>query len=148
MASRRDKERELMYVGRQFREAIRSYYEHNAGAGRRYPGNLEDLLQDPRSLAVKRHLRRIPRDPITGEATWGTVQAPTGGIMGIYSLSEEQPLKTANFEPPEATFEDKQHYSEWKFVFVPQSANNNFTIPGALGNRSQPVSGTTVPKPF
>lgn len=117
--SRRDKERELIYIGRQYREAIRSYYEQAAGIGKRYPDSLDDLLRDPRLVTVKRHLRKLFRDPITGDAKWGLVQAPTGGIMGIYSLSEEQPLKSANFEAAEETFEGKQHYSDWKFVYVP-----------------------------
>lgn len=57
-------------------------------------------------------------DPITGKTEWGIVQAPTGGIMGIYSLSEEKPIKLANFEVKDKEFEVKEKYADWKFVYI------------------------------
>lgn len=118
-AQRRDKERELLIVGNQFRQAIGRYYEASPGGAKKYPYSLEDLLKDNRHLVAHRHLRKIYPDPITGKAEWGIVQAPTGGIMGIYSLSEGKPLKSANFEPKDKEFEEKEKYSEWKFTYAP-----------------------------
>ena len=118
-AQRRDKERELLIVGNQFRQAIGRYYEASPGGAKKYPNSLEDLLKDNRQLVAHRHLRKIYPDPITSKAEWGLVQAPTGGVMGVHSLSEQKPLKSANFEPRDKELEEKEKYSEWKFVYLP-----------------------------
>lgn len=39
--------------------------------------------------------------------------------MGVYSLSEESPLRSANFRLRDREFEGKTKYSDWKFVFAP-----------------------------
>ena len=82
-------EAELLFVGQQYRNAIRQYYD--APPGGVYPPSLEVLLLDPRAPAIRRYLRRPYRDPLTGSAQWGLVQAPQGGIMGVYSTSTAQP---------------------------------------------------------
>lgn len=121
---RREKERELLFVGNQIRQAIGSYYAEMPDGVKRYPQRLEDLLQDNRFPGVKRHLRRLYRDPVTGGAEWGLVQSGEGGIQGIYSVSRLTPLKKAGFDTADMAFESKLHYSEWKFIYVPsQSAN-------------------------
>lgn len=100
---RAERETELLFVGHQFRQAIRSYLQTGPRAGQ-YPATLEDLLLDPRHPTPRRHLRRLFVDPITGQAQWGLVRAPAGGIMGVHSLSEREPLKRANFEPEDGDF--------------------------------------------
>ena len=100
-AERGEREAELLFVGNQFRQAIRSYLQ--AGP-RQYPASLDDLLLDRRQPTVRRHLRRMFVDPVTGKPEWGLVAAPEGGIMGVHSLSEREPLKRANFEPDDALF--------------------------------------------
>jgi hypothetical protein len=68
-----------------------------------------------------RHLRRIYADPITGSADWGIVETPDkAGIMGVYSRSEEKPIKQGNFPPSEA-FDDAENYTKWTFVYTPPS---------------------------
>lgn len=118
-AGQREKERELLFVGDQFRQAIRLYYERTPGGVKRYPQRLEDLLADPRQPALQRYLRQIYRDPMTKENNWGIVRAPEGGIMGVYSLSEEAPLKTGNFRQVDKAFENKSKYAEWQFIYNP-----------------------------
>ena len=56
--SQREKEMQLMYVGEEFRKAIMSYYNSSGGA-KQYAESLEDLLQDSRTPAIKRHSRKI-----------------------------------------------------------------------------------------
>lgn len=124
---KRDKERELLIVGDQFREAIGRYYESSPGGAKKYPYNFDDLLKDNRHLVPHRHLRKLYPDPITGKTEWGIVQAPAGGIMGIYSLSEEKPIKNANFELKHSEFEAKKKYSEWKFLYSPIPSNPNLS---------------------
>lgn len=113
----REKERQLLFVGMQYRRAIQQYYESPVSQ-KRYPPTLEALLLDERSPAIRRYLRRLYRDPLTNSFDWGIVPAPQGGIMGVFSLAEGKPLKQANF-PAELAWEGgKSSYAEWQFVFV------------------------------
>lgn len=118
-AAKREKERDLLLAGRELRNAIGRYYTAPSGGAVRYPSSLDDLLKDNRVPGIRRHLRRIPVDPMTGKADWATVAAPGGGITGVYSRSETEPLKSANFERGEEGFEGGKRYSEWRFIFVP-----------------------------
>ncbi len=119
MASQREKERELLVIGAQFREAIGMYYEKSPGAVKRYPGTLEDLLKDERQPGTQRYLRKLFIDPVTRSNKWGLVMSPMGGVMGVYSLSNEHPIKTANFEDADFDLSGKAKYSEWQFVYRP-----------------------------
>ena len=116
-AQQREKERELLFIGNQFRSAIGGFYEKSSGTVKQYPHSLDDLLKDNRILVTKRWLRKIYIDPMTVKNEWGLVEAPGGGIIGVRSLSEDTPIKTGNFHKEDAEFEGKQHYSEWKFVY-------------------------------
>lgn len=119
-AAQRERERELLFVGNQFRQAIGQYYQRSPGSVKKYPNALDDLLKDERQLATQRYLRKIYRDPITGEADWGLVQMAGSGIAGVYSLSQEEPLKISNFRLVDGTFEGATKYSEWQFVYTQQ----------------------------
>jgi hypothetical protein len=46
------------------------------------------------------------------------MKLPNGGIFGVYSLSEESPIKRSNFRPNESGFEGKEKYSDWKFIYL------------------------------
>lgn len=129
----RDKEAELLFVGNQFRRAISLYYERAPGGARQYPKQLQDLLQDPRYPNVQRHLRKLYVDPMTRKAEWGLVRAPDGSIIGVYSLSEDMPLKTAGFTGQDAGFVDSVSYREWKFAYLPADARGagTRTAPGS-----------------
>jgi len=117
--AQRDKEAELLFVGEQFRQAIGSYYK--MGPGGQYPKKLEDLVEDKRFPMPVRHLRRIYADPITGSADWGIVETPDkAGIMGVYSRSEEKPIKQGNFSPKQE-FDEAENYTKWTFVYTPPS---------------------------
>ncbi len=98
---RAEREAELLFIGHQFRQAICGFLQSGP---RQYPATLDDLLQDRRTPTPRHHLRRLFVDPITGTTDWGLVNAPEGGIMGVYSLSEREPQKRANFEPEDAHF--------------------------------------------
>ena len=115
----REKEADLIFAGDQSRDAIRSYYERSPGGAKRYPQKLEDLLQDSRLPTTLRHLRRLYLDPVTGKPDWGVVEAPQGGIMGVYSLSEEVPIKTGGFSKADETFDGAGKYTDWKFTYSP-----------------------------
>ncbi|MFC5473798.1 type II secretion system protein [Paraherbaspirillum soli] len=114
----RDKEAELLAIGRQFRVAIGRYYETQLGSGgkREYPASLEDLLRDNRSPGLKRHLRQVFVDPMTGSAEWGLVRV-AGRIVGVHSLSAKMPIKQDHFEADDMSFRGKEKYSDWVFTY-------------------------------
>ncbi len=120
VAAQRERERELLAVGRQFRFAIGRYYETQLTGGQReYPASLEDLLRDNRAPGVRRYLRKIFVDPMTGKAEWGFVRAG-GRIVGVHSLSEREPIKQDGFEPEDMGFRGKKHVKEWVFTYPPE----------------------------
>lgn len=131
MTGQRAREKELLFVGHQIRNAIRSYAQATPGPVPRYPITLEDLLQDNRYPGVKRHLRRLYRDPMTGNAQWGILPAPGGGVLGVYSLSGERPVKTSSFDDEDRTFEGATTYADWQFVYIPPSVPSGAS--GAAG---------------
>lgn len=119
VASKREKEQQLLFAGDQFRNAIKSFYQNSPGRSHRYPENLEDLLKDPRYPTTQRHLRKIYPDPISNSTKWGVVKGPAGEILGVYSLSEEEPLKKGNFSVADRSFEGQMKYKDWVFMFIP-----------------------------
>jgi hypothetical protein len=114
----RQKEEELLWIGNQFREAIGLYYQRTPGAVKRYPEKLEDLLEDKRYLTVARYLRQIYRDPMTGRAQWGLIPAPSGGFMGIQSLSDSSPIKFTEMRANGESFRAARH-ADWTFTYTP-----------------------------
>lgn len=127
-AQQRDKERQLLFAGQQFRKAIETYYQKTPGVGKRYPRSLEVLLQDDRYLVPLRHLRQVYSDPLTNKNEWGLVHAPDGGIMGVYSLSEDKPVKVAGFSDADRDLEGKAAYADWKFIYLPSSALKTINV--------------------
>lgn len=108
----REKEIELIWIGEQFRQAIGLYYHRSAGAVKRYPSALEDLLQDPRFPNPQRYLRKIYNDPMSGKPEWALIPAPEGGIMGVHSLVHAPALRQVGGST----------YSDWHFVYEPVGA--------------------------
>ena len=117
--SQRDKERELLFVGNQFRMAIGSYYLATPGSVKRYPATFADLLIDNRQAGTVRHLRRMFVDPMTATKEWGVVRAPDGGIEGVYSLSTAVPIKTGGFLLRDGSFAGAVDFAGWRFVYIP-----------------------------
>jgi type II secretory pathway pseudopilin PulG len=126
-AAQREKERELLFVGDQYRQAIALYYERSPGSVKRYPRALSDLLKDERQLGIQRYLRKIYLDPMTRKADWGIEVAPDGGVMGVHSLSDAAPLKRANFAYADQGFEGATRYTDWVFDYIPQAVVQNQT---------------------
>lgn len=81
--SRSQKMAELEWVAAQFTQAIGSYYAASPGSVKVYPTSLEDLLEDKRYLTVRRHLRTVYLNPLTGRADWERVVGPDGRLRGV-----------------------------------------------------------------
>jgi type II secretory pathway pseudopilin PulG len=119
-AQQREKERELLFVGNQFRKAIQQYYVKTPGFVKTFPPNLEALLEDNRFVTTQRYLRKIYLDPMTNTAEWGLINSPQGGIMGVYSMSDDKPIKQDGFAEVNNQLANRKHYSEWQFFYFPQ----------------------------
>lgn len=128
-------EQELLEIGAEYSEALRSYA---AATPRGYPAappSMQELLKDPRFPGTRRHLRKIHVDPVTGKEEWGFVyQGDKVGVLAVYSLSQAQPLKQANFDARFQNFENKQHLSEWKFT----AAGTGASASGSAANGLPP----------
>lgn len=125
--AQRAREVELLFVGAQYREAIRSYYEFDP-AQPRLPQSIDDLLEDNRRPHIVRHLRRAYRDPLSG-GELALIQAPDNqGIVGVVSRAPGHSFKTAGFSPENEAFADAVSYADWRFVFAlptPQAKQAN-----------------------
>jgi type II secretory pathway pseudopilin PulG len=119
---RRGAEQELLFLGAQFRAALTSYANTTPVGQPRFPRTLEQLLRDPRVPGVRRHLRRLPIDPLTGKDEWGIVRSADGFIVGFHSMSEAAPIKRGNFEPEFAEFANASSYRGWVFKATPKAA--------------------------
>ncbi|KQV78656.1 type II secretion system pseudopilin PulG [Massilia sp. Root351] len=130
-------ERELLNIGAQFSDALQSYAKATPPGQPTQPPSLKELLLDPRFPAVRRHLRKIFVDPMTGKAEWGiSYAAGTTGVVAVYSLSDAKPVKIGNFPARFQGFEGKQRIADWKFV----SAGDAQPLPGQPPT-SQPRPG-------
>ncbi|MBA2483574.1 MAG: type II secretion system protein [Nitrosomonas sp.] len=136
--AQREKEKQLILVGEQFRNAVMSYYNSAADGGKKYPKTLEDLLLDKRGLVPQRHLRKMFLDPMTKSTEWGLVDEPVPeqdsgarisrsdlGIIGVYSLSKQAPIKTENFPEHYEDFTEAVTYQDWQFVYSQESEDEN-----------------------
>lgn len=144
----RAREADLLFAGGQFRQAIRSYYESSPGAARSYPRSVEDLLEDKRLPTVRRHLRRLWRDPFTHKAAWGFVRLPDGQITGVHSLADGVPRRTSGFPEGMEGFEGAATYRDWVFTWQPGVAAAAGGVPGGAdipGTRSPSTDGTQLP---
>jgi type II secretory pathway pseudopilin PulG len=160
-AVQRSQEAQLIFIGTEFKAAIKSFYDATPGAAKQLPRRLEDLLLDTRYPTVRRHLRKIYVDPLTGRAEWGLVATPAG-ITGVYSLSPREPFKNRG-TPPAAKSNTapaadplaqggagpaprpKEKYSDCKFVASLSQAQESSPAPRAPGVLQAPA--TPAPSP-
>jgi hypothetical protein len=130
LAERRHAEDELLAIGREFRQALRSYHNTTPpGSSQTAPRSLHELLHDPRSAAPRRHLRRVYPDPLTGRAEWGLIKSLDGALIGVYSLSGDTPIRVANFPADFFYLTGKTHYRDWVFVYGVECLDSGCRLP-------------------
>jgi type II secretory pathway pseudopilin PulG len=110
-------EEELLDIGAAFSAALDSYAAATPQGASPYPPSLKELLKDPRVPGVRRHLRKIFVDPLTGKAEWGVVYLGEGttGVVAVHSLSTAKPLKVANFDSRFSGLDNADTISAWRF---------------------------------
>jgi len=115
----RERELELLARGNEIRRAIGLYY----AAGNTFPKSLEDLVLDRRQPTIKRYLRRVYTDPLTGTTDWGVVAGPGETIMGVFSQAEGIPFKQGNFSVINQSFTGQGSYQGWVFLYGSVQSN-------------------------
>jgi type II secretory pathway pseudopilin PulG len=158
----REREQELLFVGEQYRKAIERYYNATPGSNKVLPPSIEQLLQDDRFPKPQRHLRNAYPDPMGAGETWGVLKQGSR-IIGVYSQSDQKPMKKSGFDPRYAEFSAAQSYRGWRFMFkqaialpggsAPASpslpgapgAFGTPAAPGALGANNATTPGVTIP---
>ncbi len=101
MHAHRQRLEQLEWVAQQYIQSIGSYYEGTPGREKRYPKALTELLEDTRFVTVRRHLRQVYVNPMTGTLDWRLLKTPDGGIRGI----------AAEFKKPDSQDMERREYA-------------------------------------
>jgi type II secretory pathway pseudopilin PulG len=138
----RDKERELIFRGRQIAQAITAYRAAPvAGSGQQWPRTLDDLVQDRRSAKPLHHLRRLYTDPFTGQPDWVMLAAPDGTLRGVHSRSDRPAFITEGLPaapPGMAPKLSDRHFMAAGPPAVPAPASAPQSAPGTRDGREIP----------
>lgn len=132
-----EREAELWFRGLAYRRAVKSYYD--AASPHVLPRTLADLLRDPR-FPLRRHLRALYPDPFMrpdGEEGWRVLHGDDGGIIGVASQGQDEPLRLVNLPQGFQAFAGSRKYADMEFVFIPPPA----TAPAAV------ATGAASPRP-
>ncbi len=133
MESRRQKELELAFRGRQIGLALRAYRDSTPEGQLSAPADLSELLEDKRGPKPKRHLRQLWPDPITGKP-W-VLERQGDRIMAVHSSSHSMAIR-----PPSGV----ETYQQWWFdanVWVaPLPVNPAASAASSGGIQSVPVN--------
>ena len=131
LESRREKEKELLFIGEQYRRAIGSYYDKSPGNEKQYPEKLDELIEDKRFPTPLRHLRRLYRDPMSTDGEWELIRLQ-GRSIGVASRSQQNPVKLAGFGVDQQDFEGATRYADWRFI------SNGSSVPAVTDTRGRP----------
>lgn len=142
-------EEELLEIGAAFSAALDSYAAATPRGATPYPPSIKELLKDPRFPGVRRHLRKVFVDPLTGKAEWGIEYLGDGdvGIVAFHSLSNAQPLKIANFDSRFRGLDGKEKISQWRFTASERSLAPAAPAPVQPGAPAATPPATTAPPP-
>jgi type II secretory pathway pseudopilin PulG len=113
---KREREVELLRVGRLYAEALARYQKAAPGSVKPYPPTLDVLLMDPRFAGTVRYMRALYPDPLDPARPWGLIRDADGGIRGVYSQSEKQPLRTVGVLLGTVALAPSVRYADWHFV--------------------------------
>jgi len=157
LMQRAQAEEELLDTGAAFSAALQSYAQATPKGQPLQPPSLQELLKDPRTPALRRHLRKIFVDPVTGSTEWGVLYRADKvslGVVAVYSLSKARPLKIGNFDARFVGFDAKRHLSDWKFIagaIAPVLPVQPVTPPSlaatAVENAAPPEPAPAAPEP-
>lgn len=117
----REKERDWLFNGQQYQQAIKSYYEKSSDGIKKLPTSLDELLLDKRFLQPVRHLRKLYPDPLTG-GEWMIIRDEGNFIVGVYSASQIEIL-SKNLVKDFMSDEAVQSHADVKFIVKLETQN-------------------------
>jgi type II secretory pathway pseudopilin PulG len=112
----REREQQLLRVGRLYAEAIAAYHHGSPGSDKTWPREIDDLLLDPRMLGTVRHLRAAYTDPMVPGRPFGLLRAADGTIRGVRSTSTARPFTQTAVDLGVTTLAPAPRYADWQFV--------------------------------
>jgi type II secretory pathway pseudopilin PulG len=115
-SAKRDREQELLRIGRLYVQALTRYRDVSPGSVKQLPRELEDLLHDRRFVGTVRHLRQLYPDPLNADGNWALLRGDDGRIKGVRSRSTEVPLASAGVRLPGLVLPAATSYADWKFL--------------------------------
>lgn len=131
--SRRERERQLLWVGGQFQRALASYLTAPGVLSGEGPKSIDELISDKRFDPPMRHLRRVYADPMTNTTEWGFKRTSDGAIIGIHSMLKMPPLKSDGLWPEPKEFAAAKSYEDWVFTA-------RFVVRTPVAPQTQPVT--------
>ncbi|MEC5386759.1 type II secretion system protein [Uliginosibacterium sp. H3] len=139
--TQRQREAELLFIGKQFSQAMASYKAHSPEGTPTAPVALEDLLEDKRFPFPVRHMRQIFRDPMTGKRDWD-VQIADGRVVGLRSHSQKEAIrsKLPDYVVLPSDAGDTPVYHDWMFIAAESE-------PAATPSSPKSNSPPTTPRP-
>lgn len=114
----REKERQLLRIGDAYARALAEYRASSPGSDKRYPPTLEQLVLDTRFVGIRRHLRTLYADPLTGHADWVLLRDGRGDIVGVRSRCEQRPWARTPQQLDHTDLPAAERYADW--VFTPR----------------------------
>jgi type II secretory pathway pseudopilin PulG len=114
--ARREREDDLLRIGRLYAEAIVQYRAASPGSAKRYPPTLDALLMDTRFVGTVRYLRTLYPDPLDPSRPWGLLRDADGGIRGVFSQSDAIPMRTVPVVLGRVALPSATRYADWQFV--------------------------------
>ncbi len=119
----REKERDWLFIGHQYQQAIKRYYEKSPDGIKTLPNNIDDLVLDSRFIKPVHHLRKPYLDPLTGKE-WALIRNEEGFLIGVNSESANPVfLQQMVSQLIESSSAISQH-TDVKFVFKVDDAES------------------------
>lgn len=146
--SQREREKQLLFIGAEYRKAIGSYFENSPSGVKQYPQTLQELVLDKRFPTIKRHIRQLYADPFAKENQSWNLVLEQGQIRGVYSNAELTPIKKFGFASTEESFSEAATYNDWRFIYAPGAGSsiavsNTPNAPNNLPESVQPENSQT-----
>ena len=126
---RRDKEQEWLFVGKQYQQAVKSYYNNSPNGLKELPKSIDNLVNDKRFLNTQHYLRQSYVDPITG-GDWILITNEQGGMTGVVSSANLPILQIAQAQVVESNNNQldsfpSYFYNKIKFEFKHENTPSN-----------------------
>jgi len=113
----REREKELIFRGLQYRDAIERWSKKTKSPLKDIKDLVEPTVSNNVDRSKDRLLRKLYTDPITGGDFKVLLDPNTKEIYGVASPSNKEPFKADNFPEVIKDFKGKKKYSEWEFVY-------------------------------